>query len=89
MQTQPRYMKIKILEIFEKEGLLRVKTECDYGFDDIGMSLDKKKIDAITGIPKWQLEVKMLLEKQYKNAKPIKEKSLKEFEGKIINLDKI
>ena len=88
MQTQPRYMKIKILEISEKEGLLRIRTECDYGFDDIGMDLDKKKIDSITGIPKWQLEIKMLLEKKYKDAKLIKKKSIKEFEGKEIDLDK-
>jgi len=83
-------MKIKIIDIFESEGLLRVKTECDYGFDNIGLSLESKKINSITGMPKWQLEVKELLDKKYKNAKPIKkEESLESFKGKEIDFDKI
>ena len=81
-------MKIKIIDIYEKEGLLRVETECDYGFDNLGLSLDKKKINSITGVPKWQLEVKELLDKKYKNAKPIKKvEDLKSFIGKEIELD--
>lgn len=81
MQTQLRYMKIKIIDIFESEGLLRVKTECEYGFDDLGLNLESKKINALTGIPKWQQEVKELLEKKYKNAVPVKDKPLKKYIG--------
>ena len=81
-------MKIKIIDICEKEGQLRIKTECDYGFDDIGLSLDTKKINSLSGIPKWQLEVKKLLEMKYKNAKPIKKvDSLESYIGKEIEID--
>lgn len=81
-------MKIKILDIFEEGDNLRVKTECDYGIDDLGLSLDKLKFD-LSGIPKWQIEVKKLLEAKYKNAKPIKKQSLESFKNKTIDLDKI
>jgi len=63
-------MKIKVLEVKEVAGLLRVKVDTDYGVEDIGISLDKKKSDPITGQPLWYSEVKELLLKKYKDAKP-------------------
>jgi len=77
-------MKIKILDIKEEGDILRVKTECDYGEDDLGLSLESKKADPITGKPQWQLEVRDLLEKKYKNAKKAEKKDLKEYVGKEI-----
>lgn len=81
-------MKIKILDIIEKEDQLRVKTECEYGIDDFGLSLDSKKYD-LSGVPKWQLEIKKKLEAKYKNAKPIKKETLESFKGKELDLEKI
>lgn len=63
-------MKIKILEVKELKGQLRVKVDTEYGVEDIGLSLDKKKADSITGQPLWYHEVADLLKKKYKDAKP-------------------
>lgn len=82
-------MKIKILKVYEKDGLLRVKTECEFGVDDIGMNLNKKKFNGISGVPEWQLEIKLLLEKKYKKRKPTKKKSLKQFKDQEIDLDNL
>lgn len=61
-------MKIKILEINEVGGQLRVKVDTEYGVEDLGLSLDKKKADPITGQPLWFSEVKHLLTKKYQNS---------------------
>lgn len=61
-------MKIKILEVSEVSGQLRVKVDTEYGVEDLGLSLDKKKADPITGQPLWLSEVKDLLIKKYKDA---------------------
>lgn len=63
-------MKIKILSVEEVSGQLRVKVDSDYGVDDLGLSLDKKKADPITGQPLWLWEVKELINKKYANAVP-------------------
>lgn len=63
-------MKIKILEVNEVGGQLRVKVDTDYGVEDLGLSLEMKKADPITGQPLWLWEVKELLTKKYKNATP-------------------
>ncbi len=63
-------MKIKILEVKEVGGQLRVKVDTDYGVDDLGLSLEMKKADPITGQPLWLWEVKELLSKKYKDAVP-------------------
>jgi len=63
-------MKIKILSVEEKGGQLRVKVDSDYGVDDLGLSLESKKADPITGQPLWLFEVKELMNKKYKNAVP-------------------
>lgn len=70
MQTRNGYMKIKILDVYEKAGQLRVKIDSDYGVDDFGLSLEKKKADPITGQPLWFFEVKDLLNKKYAGAVP-------------------
>ena len=61
-------MKIKILDVQEKNGQLRVKVDSDYGVDDLGLSLDRKKADPVTGQPLWVFEVKELMNKKYGNA---------------------
>lgn len=66
-------MKIKILDVQEKNGQLRVKVDSDYGLDDLGLSLEMKKADPITGQPLWLFEVKELMNKKYgKAVAPIK-----------------
>jgi len=62
-------MKIKILSTREESGLFRVKVETDYGIDDIGLSLDKQKVNALTGKPKWLDEVILLIKQKYQGAK--------------------
>ena len=61
-------MKIKIQEVKEVAGQLRVKVESDYGIDDLGLSLEMKKADPVTGQPLWLFEVKELMAKKYKDA---------------------
>jgi len=63
-------MKIKILSVEELSGQLRVKVDTPYGVEDLGLSLEQKKADPITGQPKWLWEVKELLNKKYENAVP-------------------
>ena len=81
-------MKIRILDIKEEGKILRVKTECDYGKDSLGLSIESKESD-IDGTPKWQREVKELLENKYANAKKPKDKDYKKFIGKELDLEKI
>jgi len=61
-------MKIKILDVQEVGGQLRVKVDSDYGVEDLGISLSQKKADPITGQPLWLFEVKELMNKKYGNA---------------------
>lgn len=61
-------MKAKILSVEEVSGQLRVKVDTDWGVEDLGLSIDKKKADPITGQPLWLFEVKEKLNKKYANA---------------------
>jgi len=82
-------MKIKILRVYELKGILRVETECIYGKDNLGLSLDKKYLDPVTEKPKYLKEIKTLLENKYKKSFA-KEKDVKDgFAGKEIDLDKV
>lgn len=63
-------MKIKILSVKEVAGQLRVEVDTDYGVENMGLSLDKKKADPITGQPQWYREIVDLLKKKYKDVKP-------------------
>jgi hypothetical protein len=65
-------MKIKILRIYEKDGLLRIETECEFGKDNLGLSLDAKYKDR-DGEYKWMKEIKPLLNKKYGSKIPEKE----------------
>ena len=58
-------LKVTILSKEEVGGLLRVKVESPYGIDDLGMNLDKKYLNFVTDVPKWEDEVKFLLKKKY------------------------
>lgn len=61
-------MRIKILSVQEIGNQLRIKVDSEYGVDDLGLSLDKKKADPITGQPLWLFEVKETLNRKYKDA---------------------
>jgi hypothetical protein len=62
-------MKVKILNVYELNGILRVETECEFGKDNIGLSLDAKYKDHLTGEPRWKKEVEELLNKKYNPVK--------------------
>ena len=76
-------MEIKILKVYELNNILRVETECPYGKDNFGLSINTKYLDSETEIPKWKLEVKKLLEEKYglstKKKKDVFEKDVKSF----------
>lgn len=55
---------IEIKSVVKKSGLLRVRTRCPYGEDDLGLGLHTEYLD-VDGIPKWRKEVKKLIEKKY------------------------
>jgi len=57
-------MKIKIVDVYEEKGQLRVIVEHDYGKDNIGLSLDAEYLGS-DGQPKWKSEVKSLMDKKY------------------------
>lgn len=57
-------MKMKIIDIIEFKGQLRVKVETEYGIDDLGLSLDARYLDD-TGQPAWKKQVKELMSKKY------------------------
>ena len=75
-------MKIKILKIYEKEEILRVETECEYGKDNLGLSIDAKYKD-IDGEYKWLKEVKTLLKNKYQ---PLKKEIFKQFKNKSLTI---
>ena len=57
-------MKIKILDVYEFKGQLRVEVEHEYGKENIGLSLDLIYIGD-TGQPACNNQVKELLKKKY------------------------
>ena len=82
-------MKIKILKIYEVNGILRVETECKYGKDNLGLSLDSRYIEPVTQKPRYLSEIKSLLERKY-NKELAKEKEVeKAMWNKEIDLEKI
>lgn len=82
-------MKVKILKVYEKNGVLRVETETEYGRDNFGLSLDAKYKDPITQKPKYLFEVRDLLKNKYE-AKKAKAKHIKDdFVGKEIDLSEL
>ena len=82
-------MKIKILKVYEKNGLLRVETECKYGRDNLGLSLESEFLDPLTDKPKYLKEVKELLEQKYKKETAKETPVDKKDWGKEVDLDKI
>ena len=82
-------MKIKILKVYELNNTLRVETECPYGKDNLGLSLDKKYLNPKTNKPQYLDEVKRLLEDKYQK-KHVTEISVdKSSWGTEVDLDKI
>lgn len=79
-------MKIKIKKVYEEENVLRVEVETAWGIDNFGLGLDKKKMSQVHEVPKWQLEVKSLLEKKYGHLKETKEKALKEYNNTMLKI---
>lgn len=82
-------MKIKILKIYEQNGVLRIETECDFGQDKIGLSPDAKYLDPITNQPKYLKQVKKLLEAKYLQKEAIPKDIDKKNWNKEIDLSKI
>ena len=82
-------MKIKILRIYEKNDCLRVETECEYGKDNLGLSLAAKYLDPVTQQPRYMAEVKSLLEKKYNKEKATEKDIDDPNVGKTIDLEKI
>lgn len=82
-------MKIKILRVYEQNGLLRVETECKYGKDNMGLSLKQKYLDPVTQQPKYLGEVKRKIENKYNHDKAIEKDVKDKLIGKEIDLDKI
>ena len=70
-------MKVKILKIYEEGNILRVETECEYGKDNLGLSLEAKYKDP-DGKYKWEKEVKKLLTEKYQKKKAYKSTRIKE-----------
>jgi len=66
-------MKIKIIDVYEKNGQLRVEVEHDYGKDNLGLSLESKYLGS-DGQPRWKSEVKDLMQRKYGDRN--KDKSL-------------
>lgn len=64
-------MKIKILDVCEFKGQLRVEVEHEYGKENIGLSLDATYLDD-AGQPAWKNQVKELLKKKYGNTDKVK-----------------
>lgn len=82
-------MKIKILKIYELNGILRVETECKYGKDNIGLGLDAKYLDPVTEKPRYLKEVQELLEKKYNKELAKKRPINKKEWGKEIDTEKL
>lgn len=82
-------MIIKILKVYELNNILRVETECDYGKDNLGLSLQQKYLDPITQKPRYLAEVKKLLESKY-STQMAKQKAVdKHVWGTEVDLEKI
>jgi hypothetical protein len=75
-------IEFKILEIFEKGGLLRVITECKYGKDNMGLSLEQKYINPVTNEPRFMDEVRDLLSRKYGHAIKTEVKEIEAFINK-------
>ena len=82
-------MKIKILRIYEKNNCLRVETECEFGKDNLGLSLQAKYLDPATKQPLYMAEVKKLLENKYTQELAIEKDINDPNVGKTIDLEKI
>jgi len=64
---------VKIIDIYEEKGQLRVEVEHEYGKDNIGLSLEAKYLGN-DGQPRWKKEITDLLSRKYGNRN--KDKSL-------------
>jgi hypothetical protein len=80
-------MKIKILEINEVNGVLRIETECEYGKDKLGLSLEQKYLDPLTNEPRYLAEVKKLLMNKYEKSLATKKEVDKDNWGKEISTE--
>lgn len=81
-------LEIEILEVYETQGALRVKTRCKYGEDNLGLLPESQYLDRATNEPKYVKEVKELLAKKY-GAK-VRKDVCKEHWGKkiLVSIDK-
>lgn len=82
-------MKIKILRVYELNNVLRVETECEFGKDNLGLSLQQKYNDPVTGKPRYLKEVKSLLESKYTKELATEKDIKDDYVGKTVDLSKI
>jgi len=82
-------MKIRIIKVYEKSGILRIETECQYGKDNLGLSLQSKYLDPVTEKPRYLQEVKSLLEKKYQKELATEKEVDKEIWDTEVDLDEI
>jgi len=79
-------MKFKILRLYEEGEILRVETECKFGKNNIGLSLEKKYMDPITNQPRYIKEIKEILRRKYTKSL-IKQNDIKDkFVGKTMDV---
>jgi len=79
-------MKFKILRLYEEGEILRVETECKFGKNNIGLSLEKKYMDPITNQPRYIKEIKEILRRKYTKSL-IKQNNIKDkFVGKTMDV---
>jgi len=83
-------MEIEIKKVYEHMNQLRVEVEHEYGEENIGLNLKAKKLDPLTGEPRFLSEVMELLEKKYggvdKDKKIVKKDLFSEHIGKKIKI---
>lgn len=58
-------MKVKILEVYEEKGQLRVVVECPYGQHNLGLNLKDKYLNPRTGEPRWKHKVHKHMKQLY------------------------
>lgn len=83
-------MEVKILDVYEKNNVLRIEVETIYGKDNIGLNIEKKYIDPETGKPRFLKEIQEILERKYVTNTEKKEVTeANQFKGKVFTIDKL
>jgi hypothetical protein len=79
-------MDYTINEMYEQGNVLRIVVEHVYGVDNIGLSLDSKKLDPQTDRPRYFTEINNLLQKKYGDVSR-KKVPINDYVGKTFSVD--